>query len=265
VLESSDADALVKVLQEAIRESQGRLERAQGVMAEVADLLSKKPEILASFLTRFRSEQNSDLLYTMMQILMDVRNPDLVSTMLAQARDPQADPLHRRAALGVIDGHNDWAQLSSMTELVSTERDPEILGAAIHALPEGGAFSPAEAQRTSLVLTQVLSMETPEYEPAREAAALSLGQWAATATERERMLRTLRHDPSVKVRMAAAFGLIFAAEKDPVLLQALAEVVRDSSEDATVRTNAWRALGSMRILPDEYVAVYREFEKQKSP
>ena len=221
------------------------------------DLLSGDPNRVATLLAEFQRESSSEHLVALAEVLIEIHDPSILPTMLSLAADPSRSREQRMAALMVIDARNEREAFGPVSEMVRTERDPELLRAAIHAFPDGQAFGMSEVRSAAAALRTVLILPTESHQGAKEAALILLGFWSAS--DRPSVLAALRNDPSPKIRAAAAFGLIYTAHRDGDTLRALADVVANGQEEPSVRANAWRALGASGVLPDEVIAAYQSF------
>lgn len=144
-----------------------------------------------------------------------------------------------------------------MVDILRAERDPGLLGAAIHALPEPHGASAADAAPVSRGLRDALSSNDPEV---RRRAAIAYAGWGENAEAT--LAALLRDDPSPAVRAGAAFALELCRPRQDETRQALARAVARRDEDRLVRENAWRALGVAGALGADQAAIYRAFAEE---
>ena len=139
-------------------------------------------------------------------------------------------------------------------EILRTERDPEIVAAAIYALHRG-VPSPSEVAGVLAALRPLLSRAEPEI---RRRALLAWADWSADPAP----LTAALGDASVDVRAGAAFAVGITRADVPNRAALLAEVVADESEDWGVRDVAWHAL--TRLPTDEATwAVVADFKARR--
>lgn len=122
-------------------------------------------------------------------------------------------------------------------EIMRTDRDAEIVAAAIYALVRG-VPSPAETKEVVLVLSTLLSHAEPEV---RRRALIAWADWSADSAP----LVAALGDPSVDVRAGAAFAVGLTRADVPRRGEILAAIVADEGEDWAVRDVAWHALARM--------------------
>lgn len=147
--------------------------------------------------------------------------------------------------------------VQAITRSIPGESNPNILAAAIYALPQDGVTSPEDRRSVLAALSPLLMHSNIET---RKRAAMRFTEWARTLDEIAPVMKALT-DGSPDVRAAAAFALQHYRGTEPSVMQALVERVGDSNEDTEVRRQAWLALRHFPMDPETWT-VYDQFRNQ---
>ncbi len=189
-------------------------------------------------------------------VLGQIRHPAVEKAALDLARSGTS--LSRQLAgldlLDRLDIENP-ATRRTVLDLLRSDRRPEIISGALYALHHG-VPNPSEIPIVMGILTQLTSNADAEV---RRRTVIAIAEWAPDTASLEPVVLALR-DPSVDVRVGAAFALSRSRVVSEDIRDALSSRVSDRREDTAVREQAWQALGQFRLDPRSY-AVYEEFRR----
>ncbi len=135
------------------------------------------------------------------------------------------------------------------------ESDPDVLGAAIYALPQG-VLEPGLRRQTQDLLH--LAAQHPEPQ-VRVQATLIMGMSLVDERDVGVLLERMA-DPAPEVRMTAIAAVRnYRGEKGDTITAALRVRMNDANEEFNVRKQAWKMLS--RFPMDE--SLYREWKRLK--
>lgn len=191
------------------------------------------------------------------QILSEVRAPEVTRMLLAIAGDEAQPPEVRARAAGSIEANEPWEQ-DALIALIDTSKDPAVQVAAAKTL---GAFAPI-----ALVLDRLASLRD-HGSPELRGALLWALQLAARPKElvgpvraqAEAVVRDLLSDPDRSVRRRAAY--VAGNLDSEALVPDLISLARASEEHADLRLAAFVGLseiGSDERLQDLVFLANRE-------
>jgi HEAT repeat protein len=194
----------------------------------------------------------------------------VIAALLGERHEPAVEALavdlartgdraHRLAALAILDAFETPAAIPVVSEILAAERDPEILQAALYALPDGGGMGVETAEALDRDLRRLAAEGEPET---RRRALRALGSWG-TAADDATLVGALRGDRDPAVRAAAAFALEQRRGGGEEGIRTLAEVVSRRDEDRDVRENAWQALRRAGPLPPAARAAYDAYAAER--
>lgn len=183
----------------------------------------------------FRTTDNPQLAEVLAVALGLTKHPEVERAALEMVNEPPK----RLAALDLLDRLDAGtpAVTKALVRILGGEHDPEVLGAAVHALHRD-ALPPAEA---GAVVGSLRTLSSNPDAEVRRRSAIALGEWARDEGELGGVVASLR-DPSPLVRSGAAFALSQARVTTAAAAWGLAERVADRGEDRSVREQAWQAL-----------------------
>ncbi len=251
----ADADLFALVM----KSKPGRLREL--LAQELFHRLEKDPSKLQWALEKFRQERDPALLEIWSRILGRVEDPLVLQVVQQMALDPSRPREARLAALRTLGTRGTPDAIPAVRGVLEREADADLVKAAIHALPRPKGLTAGETGQVAAALSRQISAPLPDE--VRRTATVALGDWSGEPAARTTLLSTLQSDRAPSVRAAAAFGLSYVTPKDGATLATLAAKVQDRGEDWLVRENAWRALGTERVLGDDFARVYQAFTEER--
>ena len=169
--------------------------------------------------------------------------------MLAMAA-PDMSRESRLLALEVLDRLDQVSGRthSRLLDQFEYETDPEVLGAALYALPHG-QVDPELTERSRVLLSRAAENDDAEL----RARALLVAGMNVTGDEDIRWLLPRLMDPAPTVRATAAAALRSYRGSDPATVRdALLARINDPSEELAVRRQAWTTLGRLPLDASAY-------------
>lgn len=213
---------------------------------------------LARLLHKFRATPNDAFASLLAVALGMIRHPEVERTAIELALAGPTDR-KRLAGLELLDRLDTAspAATRAVVKILSSETDPEILGAAVYALHRD-AVPPSDLESITASLKVLMSNADPEV---RRRASIALAQWARDETDLNSVVAALS-DSSAHVRAGAAFALSESRVTSAAAARALAERVADPDEDWGVREQAWLALRTYPLTDPQLYRVYADFQKE---
>lgn len=194
------------------------------------------------------------------QVIAEVRAPEVTKLLLGLAEDPSIDVVTRARAVGSVEANEPWER-EALVKLARSAGEPEIRVAAAQTL---GAFVPLD-----FVLDHVSALAT-DRDPSVRAALFWALQLAArpdriAPAERTRVESLLRAaladaDPSVRKRAAYVAGNLDGA----ALVPDLVELARREPERADLRVAAFVALGEI-ASPARFTDLVHLWNREEDP
>jgi HEAT repeat protein len=177
------------------------------------------------------------------QVIAEIRTPEVTRLLLRIAADESADVLVRSRAAGSIEADEEWER-DALVSLVNEVREPAVRVAATQTL---GAFA------APAYVLEKLGDLADDKAPAVRGALLWALQLAARPRElagkdrlrAEAIVRKALSDPDANVRRRAAY---VAGNLDSIaLVPDLVELARREADNAELRIAAFAALGDIGI------------------
>lgn len=220
--------------------------------------LSTGDAALARLLQKFRTTGNDAFASLLAVALGMTRHPEVERVAIELALVGATDN-KRLAGLELLD-RLDTASPSAIRALVkilTSETDPEVLGAAVYALHRD-AVPPSEIESITSSLKNLMSNSDPEV---RRRASIALAQWARDEADLTPIVTALS-DSSPDVRAGAAFALSESRVTSAAAARALADRIADPNEDWDVREQCWHALRTYQLSDARLYQVYADFRKE---
>ncbi len=229
-----------------------QLDQAVILDQELRRRMVENPEDLAAILALFQSSPDHHLT----ALLGSFRHPEIEKIATAMTAPGEAKD-HRLLALEVLDhlDHLSPENHAQLLESVEYEDDPEILGAAIYALPQG-VVEPDLRRKTQELLHGAAAHPEPRV---RTQAALVMGMSLVDERDVDTLLQ-LMVDPAPEVRLTSIAALRnYRGGKGNAVVEALRMRLNDADEEFNVRKQAWKMLS--RFPMDK--GLYREWKQLK--
>lgn len=219
---------------------------------EIRRRLVGNPEALEFVLSRFQAAPDHDLA----ALLGSFPHPE-TERVAVEMTAPGIAVERRLFAFEVLDrlDHISPESHAQLLDQLEYETDPEILGAALYALPHG-VVAPELRERERSLLSFMAEHEDPDT---RARALLVTGMGVPGDKDFDMLTRHLS-DSAVAVRVTAAAALRNYRGRNPdAVIDALRSRMNDSDEHMSVRRQAWMTLSRMPM--DE--GVYAQWKELK--
>ena len=211
------------------------LDEAVIVDQELRRRMIEDPDSLAALLDEFRSSPDHHLAV----LLGSFRSPEIETVATAMTAPHEAKE-SRLLALEVLDhlDHLSPAHHTQLLENMRSELDPEVLGAAIYALPHG-VVKPGLRSETQSLLHSAAEHADAQI---RARATLVMGMGLVGDEDVDVLLGRML-DPAVEVRSTSIAAVRnYRGEKCDAIVASLRDRMNDKTENFDVRKQAWKML-----------------------
>ncbi len=217
----------------------------------LVERLRSDPALLAALIDESRSQVDPERLTWLLRLLGDVDDPAVVA--LATEFVYSGDPAQRRLGLDLMKRvrPGDPDVLASVSDLLSTEVDGQVLVPALTALARPGDVD--DSTRASLV-SQVAILADHADPSVRRGSLTILSRWSNDSSYTPQLLAGL-DDVDESVRKAAAFAFVGHEDASAHVRYRLMTTADDNLRSEATRRGAILALKRMPLEPDERARV----------
>jgi len=208
-------------------------------------------------LDRFLAEPESNFAQVLMPVLGQMRDPEVVSaavTLIRTGRTTEARViglnLLGQLGIDVEEGRN------VIRDVLRNEADSKLLSSAL------AVFEPSVVRRQEIVEihTELEPLLRHEDAEVRRLSLQALARWSFEDVRTDLIVNAL-NDPSEDVRAEAAYALGRIRGTSERTRSALIDRINDSSEDWSVRQQAWMSLQELPMNEQSF-QVYQAFKEE---
>lgn len=201
-------------------------------------LIASDPLANEQVLQMYLSDPHSSAGETLGLILSEFRDENIEAAALAMI-NPSNDSKDRLAGLELLQqmGIENNETLAVALQIVGEESDSKLVSAALGTL-QHQVVSNSQNQNIRATILPRLGDIDPEV---RRSSVIAYSEWVSSADSVTPVIQAL-DDPSVDVRVGAAYAMSKVTAKSIEMRDALVRKINDADEDWQVREQAWHAL-----------------------
>jgi hypothetical protein len=255
----------VKSMSNALAELQAMLLsgdlRAVGLIKQkILDLAQHDSEALENLMRSFQDNLTDPKLGNeLLQVMAEIRDPavEQMARELSLAGD-RANKLLGLELLDRLDIPNTKTQELVVETLAANDEDPEMLQAAMQALPK----MPIASETNARLLSRLEALVQHKDESVRSSSLLLIAQQAKTPQQVRPLIASL-DSPAVDVQISAAMALERSAVTSPEIKAALFAHMLDGKALPEVRAMSANALNRFDLSADELNQI-NQFRQQQN-
>ncbi|MDE1461285.1 HEAT repeat domain-containing protein [Spartinivicinus poritis] len=230
----------------------------QQLEAKLLQEIQQNPAALKWAIAKFRSNLNEIPGQMLGVLLGTIQDPEVEELSLeltgSTVKSEKVAGLELMSRLGIFQEK----QRDKILNVINSETDPEVLGAAIFAMQK----HPTSPDDSQLIMDSFQSLSQHPNPELRRRSLIAIADWASSTDQLQPVVTALS-DNSVDVRAGAAFALARSRFVNESATSALISTLQDNEEDWAVRELAWQALAEIPMSKEQYQA-FKEFDDQRA-
>ncbi|WP_163831736.1 HEAT repeat domain-containing protein [Spartinivicinus ruber] len=230
----------------------------QQLEAKLLQEIQQNPAALKWAIAKFRSNLSSIPGQMLGVLLGTIQDPEVEELSLeltgSTVKSEKVAGLELMSRLGIFQ----QKQRDKILNVINSETDPEVLGAAIFAMQK----HPTSPDDSRLIMDSFQSLSQHPNPELRRRSLIAIADWASDIDQLQPVVTAL-NDSSVDVRAGAAFALARSRFVNDSATSALVSTLQDTEEDWAVRELAWQALADIPMNKEQYQA-FKEFDDQRA-
>jgi len=259
--EAGDTEAALSDVNQLIADAKQQSLSGLGISEKTRDrltkLVAKDPFSQEQLLQAYMNDPFGEAGESLRLILGEFRDENIEAAALSMTA-PDNDAKLRLAGLELLQqmGIENSKTLDVALNIVTEESDSQLINSALDTL-QFQTVSSAQSNEVRDTILPRLSDNDPEI---RRRSVIAYSDWVTNPDAVAPVIGAL-DDPSVDVRVGAAYAMSKVAAKSTAMRDALVRKLDDEEEDWQVREQAWHAL-EQHEMDEATIQIYAEFKDQ---